>query len=255
MHVRLAGQWSLDRWRRVRDPRPVVRRQALVRTLTVGLVAAGVLAGACACASGGSPTAYPDGIVVMGHSGATGYDSNPLNREADAPENSWATGDNPAVNSIYRRILARHPAIEGHAFNVARSGSDVNDLMRQARIAVSTSAGSRLVRHPVRGQRHPVRRDGRRELRTVRHNAATHTGVHQRASPQGADLHDQPVGHRRELHECDQGDPRQARRGERQRALQCVRSVRADPACRNNRVAGARRRLPRPDRLDLRQRP
>lgn len=117
---------------------PVVRRQAHVRTLTVGLVAAGVLAGACACASGDAPTAYPNGIVVMGHSGATGYDSNPLNREADAPENSWATGDNPAVNSIYRRILARHPAIEGHAFNVARSGSDVNDLMRQARIAVST---------------------------------------------------------------------------------------------------------------------
>ena len=106
--------------------------------MTEGLAAAGVVAVACACASGDSRTADPNGIVVMGHSGATGYDSNPLNPEADAPENSWATGDNPAVNSVYRRILARNPGIEGHAFNVARSGSDVNDLMRQARIAVTT---------------------------------------------------------------------------------------------------------------------
>ena len=73
----------------------------------------------------------------MGHSGATGYDSNPLHRGTDAPENSWATGSNPAVNSIYRRLLARNPAIEGHAFNVARSGSNVDDLMRQARLAVA----------------------------------------------------------------------------------------------------------------------
>ena len=93
---------------------------------------------ASSSASRAAQPAYPDGIVVMGHSGATGYDSDPLRPGVDAPENSWATGTNPAVNSIYRRILARSPAIKGHAFNVARSGSDVNDLMRQARSAVSS---------------------------------------------------------------------------------------------------------------------
>jgi len=74
----------------------------------------------------------------MGHSGATGFDSDPRRPNVDAPENSWATGTNPAVNSIYRRILARNPAIDGHALNVATSGSDVRDLMRQARIAVTS---------------------------------------------------------------------------------------------------------------------
>ena len=30
---------------------------------------------------------------------------------APFPENSWATGTNPAVNSIYQRLLATHPAL------------------------------------------------------------------------------------------------------------------------------------------------
>lgn len=80
---------------------------------------------------------YPDSIVVLGHSGATGFNSDPGRPGQDAPRNSWATGTNPAVNSIYRRILARHPAIRGHSYDFAVSGSDVNDLSRQAREAVS----------------------------------------------------------------------------------------------------------------------
>jgi hypothetical protein len=70
-----------------------------------------------------------DSIAVMGHSGATGAGSDGTGM--DVPNNSWATGDNPDVESIYRRLLATHPALEGHNANVARSGSNVDDLARQ----------------------------------------------------------------------------------------------------------------------------
>jgi len=70
-------------------------------------------------------------MVVLGHSGATGYDSDPASPGADAPQNSWATGTNPAVNSIYSRLLAVNPAIKGHATNVAVDGSDVTALPAQ----------------------------------------------------------------------------------------------------------------------------
>ena len=56
-----------------------------------------------------------DSIVVLGHSGTTGYGSDPSNPGGDVRENSWATGSNPAVDSIYRRLLATHPAMKGHA--------------------------------------------------------------------------------------------------------------------------------------------
>ena len=81
----------------------------------------------------------------MGHSGIIGWNSDPRRPYQDAPENSWATGTNRAVHSLYRRILARNPAIEGHAYNVARSGSAVDDLARQARVVVALPVPPELV--------------------------------------------------------------------------------------------------------------
>lgn len=52
-------------------------------------------------------------------------------------QNSWATGDNPEVNSIYLRLVRLNPALKDHATNVAVSGSNVNDLVRQAEEAVA----------------------------------------------------------------------------------------------------------------------
>ncbi len=71
-----------------------------------------------------------DAIGVIGHSGATGANSKGDGK--DARDNSWATGTNPAVNSVYLRLLADHPALEGHNWNDAESGSDVDSLMFQA---------------------------------------------------------------------------------------------------------------------------
>ena len=71
-----------------------------------------------------------DAIAVIGHSGATGYDS--TGTDGDVPANSWATGTNPKVASIYERLLAAHPTLKDHAYNAAVSGSDSNDLTDQA---------------------------------------------------------------------------------------------------------------------------
>jgi hypothetical protein len=96
-------------------------------------------------APGGARIKYPNSIAVIGHSGATGYNSDPHRPGVDATENSWATGSNPAVQSIYLRILSRNPAIKGHNFNLARDGSDVADLVRQAREAVALPTPPELV--------------------------------------------------------------------------------------------------------------
>ena len=81
---------------------------------------------------------YPNAIAVLGHSGATGYNSDPKRPGVDARENSWATGDNPAVNSIYLRLLALNPVVRGHNTNVDVAGSDVDALAGRADQALAT---------------------------------------------------------------------------------------------------------------------
>ena len=80
-----------------------------------------------------SPTATArlDSIAVMGHSGATGTLTDPDDPTRDATENSWATGDNPQVRSIYLRLAETHPAMRGHGYNVAVDGSTVDNLQDQ----------------------------------------------------------------------------------------------------------------------------
>ncbi len=80
---------------------------------------------------------YPDSIAVLGHSGATGYDSDPKQPRIDINANSWATGTNPAVNSVYLRILAKHPQIKGHNLNLAQDGATVRELLEQTKKVVS----------------------------------------------------------------------------------------------------------------------
>jgi lysophospholipase L1-like esterase len=78
---------------------------------------------------------YPNSMAALGDSFTRARATAALDQ--DAPENSWATGTNPAVNSIYSRVLARNPAIAGHAFNDAVSGSTVANLNTQVPRAVS----------------------------------------------------------------------------------------------------------------------
>jgi lysophospholipase L1-like esterase len=71
-------------------------------------------------------------VVVLGHSGSTGYNTDPADGSRDVKENSWATGTNPAVDSVYRRLAARSPEYEGHTANLAEDGATVQNLLQQA---------------------------------------------------------------------------------------------------------------------------
>jgi lysophospholipase L1-like esterase len=82
------------------------------------------------------PTSAPstpklDSIVALGHSGTTGYGSDPADPNGDVRENSWATGANPRVNSVYQRLLATHPALKGHGTSLGVDGSNVDGLPGQ----------------------------------------------------------------------------------------------------------------------------
>ena len=79
---------------------------------------------------------HPVGIVAIGHSGITGEGTA---GDIDWPpiENSWATGTNPAVNSVYLRLVAQVPETEGHVANAAEGGAPAYRLTAQAQSALA----------------------------------------------------------------------------------------------------------------------
>lgn len=79
---------------------------------------------------------YPSSMASTGDSITRAFNTG-SNAFLDAPANSWSTGTNSSVNSMYSRILAVNPAISGKNFNDARSGAKMIDLNGQ----VTTAAG------------------------------------------------------------------------------------------------------------------
>jgi hypothetical protein len=78
--------------------------------------------------------AYPSSIAVIGHSGATG--SGVAGPRSNWVHSSWVTGDSPAVQSLYSRILAR---------NLAIGGADVASMLLQAKKAIGLETTPELV--------------------------------------------------------------------------------------------------------------
>ena len=109
--------------------------------LFVGLVALVVLAGASAATQGADADheiiGYPDSIAGLGDSITRAVNSDAL---GDRPENSWVTGTNASVDTVYSRLLAVHPPITGNRFNEAVSGARMTDLNSQAQEAVAAGA-------------------------------------------------------------------------------------------------------------------
>src|SRR4051812_25148202 len=85
----------------------------------------------------------PLGIIAIGHSALTGegtaglYEANPFD--------SWATGSDPAVNSVYRRLFAARPETVGVVANTARGGAVAGELERQAVAALQQVPAPELV--------------------------------------------------------------------------------------------------------------
>jgi hypothetical protein len=75
---------------------------------------------------------YPNSIAVLGHSQSTGENSDPDRPGVEVRENSWATGTNPKVNSLYLRILKRNPAIMGHNTSYSEGGAAIVTVAAQA---------------------------------------------------------------------------------------------------------------------------
>lgn len=117
-------------------------RSSRVSRTAVTLLAATVLLGCggqnpSAPASSAPPKQNPAGVVAIGHSGLTGESSDPQRPGEDALENSWATGTNPDVKSIYLRLSAVRPETQGHVSNRAMGGAVAQDLPEQARAALA----------------------------------------------------------------------------------------------------------------------
>jgi len=127
---------------------PVHRRLVGAAPILLALA----LCASCSSGSGSSEAAqspsdspYPSSIVAIGHSGLTGYDSDPQKPETDVPANSWATGTNPEVDSVYQRILALNPAAKDHVANFAIDGSGVDSLVDQEKQAAAVTPAPDLV--------------------------------------------------------------------------------------------------------------
>jgi hypothetical protein len=113
-----------------------------------------VAAAATAAATTATPAAapgpawtdgYPNSIAVLGHSGSTGENSDPKQPGVEVRANSWATGTNPAVDSLYLRILAHNPAIRGRNFSLSEGGAGIEQVSAQADRLVATHPDVGLV--------------------------------------------------------------------------------------------------------------
>jgi hypothetical protein len=113
---------------------------AMATLLLVGTVGAacGSSAPSATPASGSTTASSPVvGLIALGHSALTGENSDASAPGHEARENSWATGTNPAVRSIYERMLEVRPETAGHVANAAEAGAPAARLAEQARQALA----------------------------------------------------------------------------------------------------------------------
>ncbi|MFE6273484.1 SGNH/GDSL hydrolase family protein [Streptomyces goshikiensis] len=144
------------------------------RSLVGAVAAAAVLAGAVTgCSSGESSSGgergaqaaprwntAPTSIAAVGDSITRGFDA--CSVLADCPEVSWATGDDPEVDSLATRLLGAAEA-PSHSWNYAVTGSRMADLPAQLASAaehkpdlVTVMVGSNDACRPLASSMTPV---------------------------------------------------------------------------------------------------
>ncbi len=106
----------------------------LLRSASVRLFA--LLAAIACLIAAHSPSAtaavvYPNSMASTGDSITRAFNTGGF-PFVDAPANSWSTGTNSTVKSLYQRILAQNAAISGRNQNAAVSGAKMVDLAGQA---------------------------------------------------------------------------------------------------------------------------
>ena len=120
--------------------------------LTIAALLAALVAVPLAAGAPRHAATYPNSIAVLGTATANGWQTDPAHSFQTAPENSWATGTNPAVDSIYSRLLALNPAIKGHNINLSVSdnaldsaGHELDDFDREVQQALRQGVKPGLV--------------------------------------------------------------------------------------------------------------
>jgi lysophospholipase L1-like esterase len=108
--------------------RPVAASVVIAGLVLAAAAASRAVAGDTASQRSGSSAAAS--IAALGDSTSTGFST--AGHFAEAPANSWVTGTNPAVRSIYLRLRELNPAIAGHVHNGAEPGSTMSALAGQA---------------------------------------------------------------------------------------------------------------------------
>ena len=83
---------------------------------------------------------YPSSMDALGGSVTRGFNTDCPDPWIDCPDNSWATGANPAVDSVYLRLLALNPQLKNNNANDAESGTTMADLDGQTQSAVRREA-------------------------------------------------------------------------------------------------------------------
>ena len=142
-------------WGQAKQVRPRVYAVLAVCLAVLTAASCGSSSGAASAATG-TASARPlsattsashplRGIIALGHSALTGENSDPQSIGVPALQNSWATGTNPAVDSIYQRLAAVDPATRGHAVNEAAGGAPAATLVGQATQALGVVPNPRLV--------------------------------------------------------------------------------------------------------------
>ena len=130
-----------------------------------------------------------------------GYASDPAHPFQEARANSWATGTNPAVRSIYSRLLAANPAIRGRAFNFGSHEATVRDLPSQVRKATLLKTKPELVLVQIMGNDAPC--DGKDDTRYADYQARVTEALQALATglPKARILAVSDCGHPRLLHQ------------------------------------------------------
>lgn len=131
---------------------PTVTERGAAATATTPSTSApgSAMGGSAAAATAASTTpqavdaGHPVGVVAIGHSGLTGFRSDPATPEENAFANSWATGTNPVVDSIYARLVRAIPETADHVANLARNGAQADLLPYQAQDALRLVPRPRL---------------------------------------------------------------------------------------------------------------
>ncbi len=108
----------------------------MLRKIMPVLVMSATLAPGTARAADALP--IPPVMAALGDSISSGF--NACGWYVSCTSRSWSTGDDPAVDSQYLRLLARSPVIKGHNLNYAEAATTSEGLAAQAARAVAHGA-------------------------------------------------------------------------------------------------------------------